>query len=453
MLFISHANPSDNEFSRWLALRLAAEGYRVWCDLTQLLGGERFWTDIEAAIRTHTTRFLFVLSRSSNQKTGPLDELNLALATQRANELSGFVIPLWIDDLPSLEFNVRLGGINAIPFMGSWATGLAQLLGALERGKVPRDSHFGPQAVGAWWADNVGASQGLTPNNELLVSNVYPVRDTSLYVYKPAADWDATVKPNQTIPSVFARGLLASFVPPVSVSELGPGFELWKTLTVDSEGLPSPPQGWRHSDMRRAMTRLLNEHWRLHLDRSGLSQYTFSGGRPSAFFTLADKGLDRVTFSKPLEPDKKSARQLMGYKTLSGQVEESSRRRYWHFALEARANYDLGVGFVMKPHVLFSDDGNNVWEDDNQLHRARRSQCKNWWNDKWRDLIQAGVTAIAGTGDSLDLSLGPGATLQMSTAPIITLSPVSYEELAHAPLEDLNIEGDDLIEGGNEEDD
>ncbi len=51
-LFVSHASPEDNEFSRWLALRLAAEGYRVWSDITELLGGERFWDRAEEAIRS-----------------------------------------------------------------------------------------------------------------------------------------------------------------------------------------------------------------------------------------------------------------------------------------------------------------------------------------------------------------------------------------------------------------
>ena len=40
MLFVSHANPEDNLFTRRLALRLARESYPVWCDLTKLLGGE-----------------------------------------------------------------------------------------------------------------------------------------------------------------------------------------------------------------------------------------------------------------------------------------------------------------------------------------------------------------------------------------------------------------------------
>ncbi len=80
MVFVSHANPEDNDFSQWLSLQLAKEGYPVWCDLTSLLGGEDFWSDIEDAIRYGTSKFLYVLSRDSNQKTGPLQELALALA-------------------------------------------------------------------------------------------------------------------------------------------------------------------------------------------------------------------------------------------------------------------------------------------------------------------------------------------------------------------------------------
>jgi hypothetical protein len=63
MIFISHANPEDNLFAQWLALRLAGDGYPVWCDLTKLLGGEDFWRDIETAIRERTAKFLYILSK------------------------------------------------------------------------------------------------------------------------------------------------------------------------------------------------------------------------------------------------------------------------------------------------------------------------------------------------------------------------------------------------------
>ena len=72
--------PEDNEFTRWLALQLANEGYGVWCDLTKVLGGERFWDNIEDAIRNRTAKFLFVLSKSSNaMRDSPKDELELLL--------------------------------------------------------------------------------------------------------------------------------------------------------------------------------------------------------------------------------------------------------------------------------------------------------------------------------------------------------------------------------------
>ena len=98
MVFIGHANPEDNDFALWLALQLANEGYPVWCDLTKLLGGEKFWEDIQNAISNRTIKFLFALSCHSNQKSGTLDELNCALAVGKKLELKDFVITLKLDD-------------------------------------------------------------------------------------------------------------------------------------------------------------------------------------------------------------------------------------------------------------------------------------------------------------------------------------------------------------------
>lgn len=68
LIFISHANPEDNEFTQWLGLQLSSQGYSVWSDVTKLIGGEDFWADIESAIRDHTIKFLFIVSRASNTK-------------------------------------------------------------------------------------------------------------------------------------------------------------------------------------------------------------------------------------------------------------------------------------------------------------------------------------------------------------------------------------------------
>src|ERR1700722_16328988 len=78
-VMISHANPEDNEFALWLSLQLAKDGYKVWCDLIDLIGGEQFWSDIEYVIRNRARKFVYILSRTSNESNrGFRKELHLA---------------------------------------------------------------------------------------------------------------------------------------------------------------------------------------------------------------------------------------------------------------------------------------------------------------------------------------------------------------------------------------
>src|SRR5438552_8920520 len=139
MLFVSHANPEDNDFTLWLALQLANAGYPVWCDLTKMLGGEDFWRDVEEAIRTRTIKFLYVLTHISNSKPGPLAELNVARNVMRDEDLHDFVIPLLLDDLPPREANIRLTNTNMTPFNSGWARGLAAILKKLDEEGVPKN--------------------------------------------------------------------------------------------------------------------------------------------------------------------------------------------------------------------------------------------------------------------------------------------------------------------------
>ena len=69
------------------------------CDFVLAQGA--FWEDIQIAIKERTAKFLFVLSRASNEKKGTLDELDCALGVSRRKKdaIKDFVIPLKIDDL------------------------------------------------------------------------------------------------------------------------------------------------------------------------------------------------------------------------------------------------------------------------------------------------------------------------------------------------------------------
>ena len=116
-LLLSHANPEDNEFTLWLALQLAKEGYRVWCDLTKLLGGEVFWDNIEEVIKIRAAKVIYVLSQISNAKDGPLKELLFAQGVAKKEKLRDFVIPLQIDDLPHGDITIEITRVNTVPFV------------------------------------------------------------------------------------------------------------------------------------------------------------------------------------------------------------------------------------------------------------------------------------------------------------------------------------------------
>ena len=79
---------------------------------------------------------------------------------------------------------------------------------------------------------------------------------------------------------------------------------------------------------------------------------------------------------------------------------------------------------MIKSHVLFSDDGRPIWEDDKKLLAARAGQCKHWWNPAWRDRLLGTMAWLADGGESITLSLGGGSSIAISTKPTTHVSPI-----------------------------
>ena len=78
IVFISHSNPEDNDFTTWLAARLALAGYEVWSDITKL---------IDKRIQRLRARL-----RSGDPDLAP-DELEAALAKAEENRRSFLNVP------------------------------------------------------------------------------------------------------------------------------------------------------------------------------------------------------------------------------------------------------------------------------------------------------------------------------------------------------------------------
>lgn len=434
MIFVSHANPEDNEFALWLSLQLAAQGYPVWCDLTKLLGGECFWENIEDAIRHRTVKFLYLLSRTSNDKSGPRNELALALGVERSQpSLGNFVIPLWLDNLPAAEFNVEILRRNAVRFQTSWATGLAQLLAKLEEDGVARRPQFSPAAVTEWWRTHAGAGTGVRREPEMLVSNWYPLTSTPLYfheLHRVRGAGPLGLPSALPYPAVAFNQYLVSFAPVADWSgHLGPDLSLAESLTRTI----NPPPGasvetrvWSFREERAALTQLLRQAWERVLTRRALSTYQFANGAVGFYFTTGQVPDNRIWYGGV--DGSRARRDIIGYKTLSARDGGTAGVRHWHFSLEAKPTSHPVIGYTMRPHVLFSDDGVTIWESKERLHRARRSQCKSWWNDKWRDLIAATVHWLAEGSDAVALPVGSETNVYVAARPLILTAPVSYDE-------------------------
>lgn len=267
MVFISHANPEDNEFARWLALQLATDGYPVWCDLTKLLGGENFWRDAEKAIRGRTIKFIYVLSRTSNVKDGPRNELQIANHVAKNDKsLHDFIIPLHVDDLPHGDINVLLTSINAIPFEKSWAKGYAQLLELLDRERVLTKSNFGPVAVSSWWRAQFSAERGLKREPDTYLSNLLRVKSTpqSLWLHTLVRSGTGPIQPEHRLPFAgFMDGIdLVTFA---SAEEIRPYLgESVRPAVSNQFPLCEVLQGRSGLEVRKGryfLSRLLRECW------------------------------------------------------------------------------------------------------------------------------------------------------------------------------------------------
>lgn len=426
-ILISHANPEDNEFTLWLALRLASEGYRVWCDLTKLLGGEVFWDDIEAVIRERAAKVLFVLSRSSNNKDGVLREIHLAQGIARKQKIKDFVIPLHIDDLPHGEVTIEVTRVNSIPFEHSWAVGLDLLLRKLSEDGVAKEPQFNATAVNEWWRSKFSAEDGLRREPEEHLSNWFPVTALPERVYfhwlarhgigKIEASLEALPFP------AFQEGTsLITFANAQDFDgKLGTNHYIAQTICERLEDVLA-----KDSHFYKSLHRILRLAWEQMLKERALPTYSMANGAKTFYFAKNQVPKDKVTFQGV--DGAKTWRAMIGHSTRRNPKTGEVKTRIWHFGMEARPLLRPLTAFVLKPHVLFSDDGLKIWDKPKPMAAARRKQCASWWNDEWRDRTLAAMTFLADADGVVRIRLGSDQSLCVDSSPVRFISPVAYTD-------------------------
>jgi hypothetical protein len=424
-LLLSHANPEDNEFTLWLALQLANHGYKVWSDLTKLLGGEVFWDKIEDVIRNGAAKVLYVLSRTSNTKDGPLRELHLAQSVAKKERLADFVIPLHIDSLPHGDITIEITRVNSVAFDHSWAAGLAVLLEKLETDAVSKDPRFNRTAVNDWWRTKFSAEQGLRQEPEEYLSNWFPVTLPShIYFHTVARRSIGKIEVPLALPYPAVQdGIsLITFAEAADFDEkLGPEIYIARA----SEPLEVAPL-LEKANLGKHLFQLLRLAWEHMLAERQLPVYELAN-KARCFYFPKDRVPNDKVFFMGVEGTR-TYRAMVGYSTRTNPTTGVSVKRYWHYAIQARPLVHPTPAFVFKPHVLFTNDGVTLWESKKRLASARRSQCKTWWNDEWRDRMLAAATHLCGDGSEIQMKLGSAASLTVAPTPLLFQSPVSYTD-------------------------
>lgn len=438
LVFVSHANETlDTEFSLWLSARLRAMGYDVWCDLHGLLGGEKWDAEIQDAIE-RSAKFVYVLTDHSNvagPQRYPVNELTFALNKARFDEVTDFVVPLQIAALKE-RVTISLQGISANRdfFDEGWASGLRRLVRKLERDGVPRPlaEGGGAAAMAAEWHLRYGSKATVTDEPESVRSNWFPLGAFPKAIYVHTFEDDAPDGTGLPHPAVANGRQLYSFA---TLDELGvPGSSGPDQLSLGSDDFARGArtdtllfdrfaQGeWRGSPGERvcrdAVVRLVRGAWNRCLSERGLRERALSGPAGERLVHWFPHGF--------ADDDKAWFRNLAGkrrWRQLAG-IDKDAK---WHLGLGMFVRTWPVLALEVRPHIFFSDDGQELWEDHKRSHKRSRRLRKSWRNAKWRDLIHGAMGWVASEGASVDLPLSPSRSVTVRSRSVTFESPVGYE--------------------------
>jgi hypothetical protein len=436
VVFISHANPEDNIFAAWLSARLSTAGYEVWTDVDRLAGGEKFWDDIEITIREHCAKVVVVLSKNAQSKNGVLDEINLAVSVERKDAIKNFVVPIRIDDLAFDEVRANLARKNIVDFKSNWASGLAQLLKSFERDRVPKTNIDGSVAFSRWLEKNVSPPALLSATPELLISNWLPITGfpKDIVLHEINADSRNLTKLTTGLPFPTFRylRLVGGFCSAEDLQPVGVEQALFKEnyripLHDFLEGRPTDLPGLERRDAQNFVSSLLRQSWDNFAIKRGLTRFETASGSAAWFVAKDLIDQDQATFVDTAGKVRK--RKLVG--------RSEKRAVYWHYGVEMRPALGRLPHFSLRAHVVFTEDGRRLIPSKERMHSLRRSFCRSWWNDRWRDLLQAFTNWLSSGDETVALPTGSeGLSILLETKPSSMISPFSLVEHSVEELPD-----------------
>jgi hypothetical protein len=330
-------------------------------------------------------------------------------------------------DLPHGDITIEITRLNTVPCAKSWGAGLAKLLEKLEEDGVPKDPKFNRTAVNDWWRTQFSAEQGLRKEPEEYLSNWFPITlPTHIYFHSLSRKTIGVLEVPSALPypAVHDGMFLITFAEAADFEDrLGPEMYIAKAgePLVVADLLAEPK-----STFGKHLFQLLRIAWEQMLAERKLPTYELANRLKCFYFPKNRVPSDKVFFTGV--DGERTYRAMVGFSTRTNPTTGVSVKRYWHYALQARPMVHPKLAYIFKSHVLFTNDGTNIWESKKKLAVARRSQCKSWWNDEWRDRTLAVATHLCDGTNNITVKLGSNVSLTIPPNPMPYLSPVSYTD-------------------------
>lgn len=433
-IFISHSTPQDNVFSIWLASRLEMLGYKVWVDKNGLIGGERFWNTIQHAI-DQSIKVLFVYSKNivtadGSLKGGIEKELSYAENVAYENGLKDYIIPLHIDD-SKFHLAIGLPNLNHIPFSDNWAEGLKQLLRKLEKDGVPKSSESLTSSFSEWYENDYISSVKIIEKKRLYYSSILQVkRQPQEFCLYRFATKDLAIlvrNANPGLPINLSSNVLATFERHLNLSIETPSGEHIEIEPKDKyycaiRDLNCPEfftnEFPTYLDTINAYRRLMKSVWNSLLRKTGHSVYILSGKRHAYYKEKKGDKIPKIVIKYPFSNRTKK-------KSIYGKY----RDYFWHYGLSATVETTPTIGYNLKSHIIFTEDGVNIISDTRKQHSFRRDKGKRFFNEEWRDLFLAFIFQMRSSDGKISIKVTyDDQIVELSSMPLLLWSEVDYND-------------------------
>lgn len=424
IVFIIKSSPVDDEFVLWLGPKLEAEGYQVFADILTLQPGDRWRREVNKALEYRATKVLLLSRAETLANSAIQDDIDIAVDLAAKLGDQRFIIPLRLEDGQKAK---GIGDALPVDFVRGWGEGLASLVKALHRQKVPKragDININPN----WELFRRRGAIPIVREPERLTSNWLRIVEAPdvIRFYEPSGAVDEARVKRAVSASSFptaphGRGFLCfATQPEIDTAFHDIGRFLLKheiPLVEFVEDGSAKLNLWKQpaSNMVNAM---LKDAWVRYCRERRFIQYFYSSS--VGFHASPEQAPVGKKFPWGRQGDRRSS-----------MLRNIAKGHIWQFGVTALPAFWPLWHIKLKSRVLFAADNQTAEgaeiDDHRKMHRLRRSICKGWRNKQWHGRMLAFLELLSGESAFIRLPLSPSQDLVLDASPILFSSPVSTQ--------------------------